>query len=94
MGLMLSASTTITIEEAKRNQLGFLIGNLLLIACYVYGLIFYRTWSSLIYLLVAGIVSLILHRIVLDNFGGIFSRLLFIWILPIAGCIYFVIKTV
>lgn len=94
MGLMIKASTTITVDEARRNILGFQIGNLLLVSSFVYGLIFYRNWSSLIYLLVAGITSLIVLKIFEAILGGTISRLLFIWILPVLGSIYFVIKVI
>lgn len=94
MGLMVKASTTITVEEAKRNILGFHIGNLLLVSSFVYGLIFYRNWSSLFYLLVAGVSSLIVLKIFEVILGGTVSRLLFIWILPILGCIYFATKVI
>lgn len=94
IGLMIESRSTITVEEAKRNYLGFQIGNLLLISSFVYGFIFYRNWSSLIYLLSAGIISIILLKIFEAILGGTLSRLLFIWILPIIGSIYFAIKVI
>lgn len=76
------------------HAIGGLIGLFLAIAVLIYTFINFKWWYIVTVLIVAAILAKISILILNMIFGRVLTRLLLIWLCPLVGSIYFIVKAI